>query len=220
MHPRKTLLCLALSAANLNGCSDDATKATSPGPSPIASTTPSVHLMGEERFDLDLKIAGIPRPNEPLKVHAVAQGLLNTADAELAIYFPESDAAQRGGWQRLVTLPGQRIPAAATQRGPTATGVVLLADATFNVPVRGYYRVLAVVRKRSAEGDVAADGHIIQPSVYKELWVYADSIGGKITDTFDPTVRPDTVVGRPGPSRVRGRRSAGMNQLAASANRA
>jgi len=176
--------------------------------------------MGEERFDLDLQIVGIPRPNEPLQVHAVAHGLLSTADAELAIYFPEADAAQRGGWQRLVTLPGQRIPAAATQRVPAATGAVLLADATFNVQARGYYRVLAVVRKRSAEGDVAEDGHIIQPSAYKELWVYADSVGGKITATFDPTVLPDTVVGRPGPIRVRGRRTAGMNQVPASANRA
>jgi hypothetical protein len=219
---RQYLLPVFAVSALLSACADDTITSSKPSPAAVVAAAPNIHISGEERFGLDLTISGDPRPNAPLQVHAVAHGLLNTSNAEVAIYFPEADAAERGGWQRLVTLPGQRVGAAATVSASALTGAALTANAVFQVPVAGYYRVLAVVRKLSGEGDVAPDGHVIQPSLYKELWVFADSTNGKITPTFDPSVVPDSLLKRPGPARSRAVRNSqsGLSSTIANLSRA
>lgn len=152
------------------------------------------------RFTVDVQVQGALRPGTPVTVTARARANLTTRDAELRIAFPELEVVRRGKGQ--FTIPtGVVLPAAARHRAAMARGGVEQVVATAQLPGPGYYRVVATAQQRSDE-PLVEDGQAIQETVHRELWLLVDENGGRVTETFDPSLLPENALKVPGPVRL------------------
>jgi len=72
---------------------------------------------------------------------------------------------------------------------------------TITVQKPGYYRVVVGAVQRSAEPGVV-DGQWVRNADYRELWLLIDERGGRLVDTFNPALLPDSVARQPGVYRL------------------
>lgn len=194
-----------LCALALAGCQDDIpSRLTSPdGSAPdldAAVAYDTYDLEAVSRFAVDVQVNGALRPGTPVTVTAVARANLPTREAELRIAFPELEVLRRGNGK--FTVPtGVALPAAARQKAGLARGQSGRVVASAVLPGPGYYRVVATAQQKSDEPLIEAGRHV-QETVHRELWILVDEKGGRVTDTFDPSLLPENAVKAPGPLRL------------------
>jgi hypothetical protein len=194
-----------LCALALAACQDDP---TSPLAAPERGAEDAVLATGADlhdmdalpRFAVDVQVHGSFRPGTPVTVTATARGNLPTRDVELKIALPEPEVLRRGRGQ--FTIPtGVALPAAARRRAAIARGGEGRVVANAVLPGPGYYRVVATAQQRSDE-PLVEGGRWVQGTVHRELWILVDEKGGRVTDTFDPSLLPENAVKAPGPIRL------------------
>jgi hypothetical protein len=59
----------------------------------------------QPRFRSQVTVSGALRPGVPVQVTVRTEALHDTRDAEIAVYAPEAQVAQRGGWRAECTPP-------------------------------------------------------------------------------------------------------------------
>lgn len=178
--------------ANESGGSVDLTLASA-GESPSG---PDVVI--EPRFDIELDVDGSLKPGLPIHFTVRGRAQYATEDAEVRLILPEVSAAKRSGWE-IVEIPvGEEVAPEFRMRKGFAAGESFRERATVTIPEPGYYYALATVVQRSDDPRANADGHVIGTGAARELWLWIDERGGRVTERFDPTLFPE------GLRRVRG----------------
>jgi hypothetical protein len=197
------LICVML----LGACVDEP-------PSPVASApdasflksvhssaqvgVPGPDLVIEPRFEIDVDVDGALKPGHPIHFTVRGSARFATQDAEIRLILPEVAAAERSSWD-LVKIPvGKELPPHARMRKGLAAGESFRERTTVTIPEPGYYYVLATVLQGSEDPGVSATGHVIGTGASREMWLWIDQHGGRVTEQFDPTLFPE------GTRRVRG----------------
>lgn len=150
------------------------------------------------RFELDLDVGGALKPGHP--IHFTVRGIANfaTQDAEVRLILPEVASAERSSWELVEVPVGERVPAHFSMRKGFAAGERFREQATVTIPEPGYYFVLANVIQRSDDPRTSDAGPMIGTGASREMWLWIDEHGGRVTERFDPTLFPE------GTRRVRG----------------
>jgi hypothetical protein len=158
----------------------------------------SADMVIEPRFEIDVDVDGALKPGHPIHLTVRGSARFATKDAEVRLVLPELAAAERSGW-KLVEIPvGEELPPHLQMRKGFAARESFRERATVTIPEAGYYYVLATVLERSEDSQVSGQGHIIGSGASRELWLWIDEHGGRVTERFDPSLFPD------GSRRVRG----------------
>lgn len=205
---RRTLpgACTAtLWAVLLAGCVDEAPSPVEAGPqlsgladqsSPVG--VPGPDLMVSPRFAIDVQVDGALRPGRPIHLTVHGKAHFATGDAEIRLALPEVAAAERSSWE-LVEIPvGTKPPPHFRMRKSFTAGETFRERATVKIAEPGYYYVLATVIQHSDDSRIDDEGHVIGTGAGRELWLWIDEQGGRVTERFDPTLFPE------GTRRVRG----------------
>ncbi len=202
---RVSAICRALCLAGvLAGCVDDTNSPAAPlsnsfSPVHLPEGVPGPDLVIEPRFDLDVDVTGTLKPGHPIHFTVRGSARYATQDAEVRLILPEVAAAERSGWG-LVEIPvGKEIAPHFRMRRGFAGGERFRERATVTIPEPGYYFVQATVQQRSHDLEVSGDGHVIGTGAGKEMWLWIDERGGRVTDRFDPSLFPEATRGVKGP---------------------
>lgn len=192
----------ALSAVALAACADEAQSPIAADPARAVQTSaegmPGPDLVITPRFTMDVDVDGPLKPGRPIHLTVRGSALFATQDAEVRLTLPEVAAAERSSWE-LVEVPlGGDVPPHFRMRKPFTAGEDFRERATVTIPEPGYYYVLATVIQHSDDPRVDARGQFIGSGASRELWLWIDEHGGRVTDRFDPTLFPE------GTRRVRG----------------
>lgn len=187
------------------GCHDDDTL-IGPSASRLEAPDqlrPTVEFVFFRRFDLDVGVVGPVRPGSPIEIMTSVRANLPTPDAELKIVLPEVEAARMSEWGPGFRVPvGVHLPPLARRQISLTAGQVLRENAIIIIPAPGYYRV--VVTARSVSDDPAVmDGRPVNNLAVREVWLWLDPMGGRVTDQLDRTLFPRGAVREPGPFRIR-----------------
>lgn len=171
-------------AVLLAGCSDmlvNETAVESAGPfrsvaaegrqGPIRVDEPVV----EERFRSHVTVSGALRPGVPVQVTVRTEALHDTRDAEIAVYAPEAQVAQRGGWR--AAQAAARLPALARSRRAMGRGAVEVQHFQFTFDAPGRYRISVGA---SAHGELTGAGNWIADAGGEDLWLQIDPAGGRV----------------------------------------
>lgn len=201
-HPFSPGLALVL-ATVLAGCSDTLpTRSSTSELSAVQATPPGggqrEHLRAVPRYVVDLDAAGSLRPGQPLHLTATVDGRLPTEEVEIRIFLPEVAAAEQSGWD-VVRVP-RNTEFAPQARSRRSLGRGQRTHVSANVIIRepGYYMALASVVQKSGE-PLINEGGYVQNVIHKEIWLWIDENGGRVTDTYDESVFPVGVRRQPGP---------------------
>ena len=158
-------------------------------------------ILAQPRFALDVKVSGQLVPGQPITIEATTRAVFPAAAVQLRIATPEIDAARSSGWGSDFQVPVEQEPPAENQTEiALSRGASHTQSATVEVAAPGYYRVVASASAVRKDREFA-NGQDIQDLVVKELWLLVTPQGGRITETFDPSVFPDSVLRQPGPFR-------------------
>lgn len=202
----------------LGGCADDLTRDQMTPPAPSEESMPAARptdLNPTSRFSIELRAAGRLVPNAPIALHTNVVANLKTEDAEIAIWLPEVAAARLSGWGKGYRVPaGEALPREGVWQASMGRGQRQQHQAVIRIPEPGYYRVVASAFGRTSGSQEPAK-HAVQDFSQKELWLWIDSGGGRITEEFDPTVFPAGAVQQPGPLRHHGSLKLGGSHAAA-----
>lgn len=153
--------------------------------------------MVQPRFDLDLEIEGSLKPGHPIHVGLRGRANYATQRASIRLILPEVAAARRSSWERVDVPVGEEVPAELESIRALAAHERFDGRATVIIPEPGYYQLLASVTQQSDDG--ATDGgETVGTGAGRELWLWIDEHGGKVTDRFDPELFPE------GTRRIRG----------------
>ncbi|HEX8692090.1 MAG TPA: hypothetical protein VF746_06710 [Longimicrobium sp.] len=186
----------------LVGCTDKAASPVAPPAGPELDATPVVDSPGPDlvihpRFEIDLDVEGTLRPGHPIHFTVRGSARFATREGEVRLILPEVAAAERSGWEVVEIPAGEESPAHFGMRKSFAVGETFRERATIIIPEPGYYSVMAVATQRS--DDRATDGgQVVGTGAGRELWLWIDEHGGRVTERFDPTLFPG------GTRRVRG----------------
>lgn len=164
-------------------------------------------------FDVNVTTAGSYQPGKPVQIILDVRANLPVGEAHLQVSTPEVEAAKMTGWDRRFQLPVDRpIPAAGSWQQSFARGLSARRTVAITIPERGYY---SVVVSAIAQSDLPShvDGRPVQAVTHKEIWVWIDPSGGRVTAEFDSTVFPEGLLARAGPARA-SRRSEGRGGAA------
>ncbi|HEX8320570.1 hypothetical protein [Longimicrobium sp.] len=187
----------------LAACVDDAPTPIAPDSTALLSQVQSPaeggpDLVLEPRFEIEVDVEGALKPGRPIHLTVRGQARHGTADAEVRLFLPELAAAERSSWD-LIDIPvGEDLPPQFRVRKGFAAGESFRERATITFPEPGYYYVLATVLQHSDDPRTDAKGQLIGSGAGRELWLWVDERGGRITDRFDPMLFPA------GTRRVRG----------------
>ncbi len=202
---RLPVVCLvAVGAALLGACEDDAPSpfatAADPSPSSIAGTAgaPGPDLVIEPRFEIEVEVNGVLKPGRPIHLTVRGSARYATEDAEVRLLLPEVAAAERSSWELIEIPVGEDLSPQFRMRKGLAAGETFRERATVTIPEPGYYYVLATVLQHSDDPRINSEGHVIGTGAGREMWLWIDEHGGRVTDRFDPTLFPE------GSRRVRG----------------
>jgi hypothetical protein len=187
----------------LAGCSDQIPTRSSTGefPTPQGAAMDVgqlEHLRAVPRYIVDLDAAGSLRPGHPIHLTATVEGKLPTKDVEIRIFLPEVAAAEQSGWDVVHIPRNTELAPQARARQSLGRGQRTHVSANLTIPEPGYYMALASVIQKSGEPLVEADGYV-QNVIHKEIWLWIDENGGRITDAYDESVFPAGVRHQPGP---------------------
>jgi hypothetical protein len=147
---------------------------------------------------MDVDVDGALRPGRPIHLTVRGNALFVTQDAEVRLTLPEVAAAERSSWEVVEVPLDEDVPPHFRMRKPFAADEDFRERATVTIPEPGYYYVLATVIQHSDDPRIDARGRFIGSGASKELWLWVDEHGGRVTDRFDPTLFPE------GTRRVRG----------------
>lgn len=101
-------------------------------------------------------------------------------------HLPEVAAAERSSWE-LIEIPlGEDLPAHLRLRKSFTAGEAFQERVTITVPEPGYYFVMATVIQQSEDVGMSDEGRVIGTGAGREMWLWIDEHGGRITDRFDP----------------------------------
>jgi hypothetical protein len=145
-----------------------------------------------------MDVEGALKPGRPIHLTVRGSAHFATQDAEVRLTLPEVAAAERSSWELVEVPVGEDVPPHFRVRKPFTEGESFRERATVTIPEPGYYYVLATVIQHSEDARVDAHGQIIGSGASRELWLWVDEHGGRVTDRFDPTLFPE------GTRRVRG----------------
>jgi hypothetical protein len=194
-----------LTALLLGGCIDDTASPLTIDPS-VPSQASVQGASGPEfvidpRFELELDVGGSLKPGHPIHLTVRGSARHATQDAEVRLILPELAAAERSGWE-LVEIPvGEEVAPHFSMRKAFGAGERFRERATVTFPEPGYYFVLATVTEHSDDPPVNEQGRLIGSGAGREMWLWIDEHGGRVTDHFDPTLFPE------GTRRIRGPRA-------------
>lgn len=176
-------------------CADDDTSPVAPPgeqTARFAAAAPTAERPGgefaiEDRFTLDLDVEGSLKPGQPIHLKLRGTASFATADAEVRVTLPEVAAAERSSWNSIALPIGEEIPPHIRFRRGFAAGSSFQERTTLVIPEPGYYLVTATVRQHS--DDRMTDlPHMVSDVAQKDLWLWIDEHGGRITETFDTTL--------------------------------
>jgi hypothetical protein len=208
MQTHRWLALLALSSVLASACRDQEPTGVTARSEAVSSqlTSPpgsgEVHDVTIGRFDVQVRIEGALRPNSPVQISATTRAKLPTADAEVSLAMPEVVAARQSGWdQRYRTPTNTPLPALERRRTGLAAGAEVRLQTAVQVAAPGYYRVVASAVPLS-EVPPVVKGAWVQNVAHREVWLWIDEAGGRITEEFEPGLFPDTLLAQPGPFRV------------------
>jgi hypothetical protein len=196
------LLGAVAAAALLAGCVDEAQSPLSPRTEhPVVNSAssgePGPDVVIRPRFEIGLDVEGVIKPGRPIHLTLIGHANYATQDAEVRLILPEVAAAKRSGWD-LVELPvGEELTPEFRMRRAFSAGERFRERATITIPEPGYYYVLATVIQHS-DDERTDDGYMIGAGAARELWLWVDEHGGRVTERFDPTLFPE------GTRRIRG----------------
>ncbi len=197
-----TACAAALSAVALAACADEAPSPVAADPALAVQTsaevTPGPDLVITPRFTMELDVDGALKPGRPIHFTVRGSALFTTQDAEVRLTLPEVAAAERSSWELVEVPMGEDVPPHFRMRKPFAAGEDFRERATVTIPEPGYYYVLATVIQHSDDPRIDGRGQFIGSGASRELWLWIDEHGGRVTDRFDPTLFPE------GTRRVRG----------------
>lgn len=190
-------------AAVLAGCSDaiptrPVASASPDGQGAATSAGQPEHLRAIPRYVVDLAAAGSLRPGQPVHLTATVDGKLPTNDVEIRIFLPEVAAAQQSGWDAVRVPRNTELTPQARARRSLGRGQRTHLSASVTIPEPGYYMALASVIQKSAE-PLMEGGEYVQNVIHKEIWLWIDEKGGRITDAYDERIFPAGVRHQPGP---------------------
>lgn len=193
---------LAVSSA-LAACADRLPTNPSAGETAAGQLAPEVarqpeHLRAIPRYVVDLDASGSLRPGQPVHLTATIDGKLPTRDVEIRILLPEVAAAEQSGWDVVRLSPNAELIPQARSRRSLGRGERTHVSAKVTIPEPGYYMALATVVQKSGE-PLVEGGTYVQNVIHKEIWLWIDENGGRITDAYDESVFPAGVRHQPGP---------------------
>jgi hypothetical protein len=189
----------ALSGAALAACVDEVPSpiGVNPALEAAAAGTLGPDLVINPRFAIDVDVDGALKPGRPIHLTVRGTSHFATRDAEIRLTLPEVAAAERSSWQLVEVPVGEDVPPHFRMRKAFAAGESFRERATVTIPEPGYYYVLATLIQHS--DDVRANGQgFIGSGAGRELWLWIDEHGGRVTNRFDPTLFPE------GARRIRG----------------
>jgi hypothetical protein len=193
---RVRVICLTATML-LGACVDDMPSplATSSGeasfsPAHVAEDDRSSDLMIEPRFEIDLAVDGALKPGHPIHFQVRGSARYATADAEVRLVLPEVAAAEKSKWDVVEVRLGEETPPHFRMRKAFARGEPFSERATVTIPEPGYYFVLATIIQHSDDSRVNEQGHVIGSGAGREMWLWVDEHGGRVTDRFDPALFP------------------------------
>lgn len=197
-----TAVALALSSA-LAACADRVPTNPSAGENAAGQLAPEgaeqpEHLRAVPRYVVDLDASGSLRPGQPVHLTATIDGKLPTRDVEIRILLPEMAAAEQSGWDAVRVTPNAELAPQARSRRSLGRGERTHVSARVTIPEPGYYMALASVVQKSGE-PLVEGGTYVQNVIHKEIWLWIDENGGRITDAYDESVFPAGVRHQPGP---------------------
>jgi hypothetical protein len=138
--------------------------------------------------------------NLELVVRTTAE--VGPASARLRVVLPDLEALRLVGPESDRLPVGIPLPAAGEWEvqlpGRGATQVERIPVV---IPHPGYYRV-AVSAEQLASTSLE-HGPQFSGNAYREIWVFVDESGGRVTEEMDLSILPDSVLPRPGPRRLR-----------------
>ena len=202
-----TILSLGVIAACFNG-----DEVVAPSPAAVASSSVGGEyedIPGVSRFTVDVGASGSFKPGQPLKLTIAATGVLDTRDIELLITMPEFEVAKGAPNPAAFSVPMKtKLPPVASWRQSLGAGSTIQREASVNVPLPGYYHLVASALTRSVE-PVVVGGRSVQDVAHKDIWILVSASGGRVTSSFDRSLLPPGVVPQPGPFRAPPVRSRG-----------
>jgi hypothetical protein len=161
---------------------------------------PGPDMVIEPRFEIDVNVDGALKPGHPIHFTVRGRAHFATRDAEVRLILPEVAAAERSSWELIEIPVGADLPPHFRMRKGFAGGESFRERTTVTIPEPGYYYVLATVLQRSADDPpVSGNGHVIGSGASREMWLWIDEQGGRVTERFDPTLFPDGTRGVRGP---------------------
>jgi hypothetical protein len=194
----------ALPALLLAACVDDGSSPVDAAPGAASLAQASAQglsgpdMVFDPRFELELDVDGALKPGNPIHLTVRGSARYATQDAEVRLVLPEVAAAERSSWD-VVDIPvGEATTPHLRTRKAFEAGETFRERATVTIPEPGYYYVVATVIQHSDDPRVNADGGLIGSGAGRELWLWVDEHGGRVTERFDPTLFPE------GTRRVRG----------------
>lgn len=169
-----------------------------PQSSKTRRTPPLKHV---DRLTNDVEVRGPLKPGQPVKITLTATSHLQTKEVRARLYLPELSVLRRGpdpSGRPAVFPVGEKLPAAAKFNRGMGKGQSIRRQVTIRPEKSGYYMVSAAVWAPDAE-QLTEEGVPIDNTTSKEFWIWISKDGGKITETFDPTLFPESYHPAPGP---------------------
>jgi hypothetical protein len=191
MNKQCTILwCLLISGLSTS-CRDSATSPIGPraGSAHATSTAGAAQaeLRVEDRFDLDIEVAGSLKPGQPIHLTLRGTARFATGDAEVRLSLPEVAAAERSSWQ-VVELPvGEETPPHIRLRRAFSAAESFRERTSLTIPEPGYYFVIATAKQHSIDSDTDRP-NLVGDVSGKAVWLWIDEHGGRVTERFDTTL--------------------------------
>lgn len=156
-----------------------------------AAGEPGPDMVVDPRFEIDVDVGGALKPGHP--IHFTVRGTARhaTGDAEVRLVLPELAAAERSSWELIEIPVGEDLAPHFRMRKSFAAGETFRERATVTIPEPGYYFVLATVVQHSDDSPANEQGHVIGRGAGREMWLWIDEHGGRVTEQFDPTLFPE-----------------------------
>lgn len=151
------------------------------------------------RFELGLQAQGSLKPGKPVQITVKVYSALPTKQANLKLFLPAVAALQNSQGSRQPVLPrGKPIPTQGSWSQGIGQGQSLQRQTTIRIKEPGYYQVIASAIAESDEA-LTEDGQRIRNSTTRDLWLWIDEDGGKVTEEFDRSLFPKNARKQPGP---------------------
>lgn len=156
------------------------------------------------KFNIEVDVLGQLQPESEISVRATATTQVEASNPQIFMVFPEIEAARMSRWDSGFRIPsGHRLPRRGARHlsrspdGQAETTASIIAESP------GYYRVVVTAEDPTSPATVDEKGRYILSTTHKEVWLWIQESGGKVTETFDPSLFPPGAIVQPGPIRFR-----------------